>query len=132
MTNKLEACKALLDGFCNSLTPEVIEDLHDQYQLRHSSDLTLKLYKARELRPTILNMLLDSEYRELFLDLTAEDVSLLVGIPPKNYSNYVERVNRKLSALLIKGYKPQLQDMKHSMEELNFVSKSDDLEHPDD
>lgn len=130
--SKLEACKALLNGFILELTEETIEDLHDQYQLRHDSTLTLKLYRNRELRANILNKLLASEYSYLFIDLSNEEIARLVGLPPKDFSSYSNAINRKLSALLIKGKREELIDMKHSMEELEFVSKSDDLNHPDD
>lgn len=132
MSNKLAACQALLDGFHQSLSDETIEDLHDQYQLKHSSSITLKIFKARELRPMILNRLLDSEYNELFTDLSTKEMSILIGITPKDYSSYMGTIHRKLSSLLIKGHKANLEDMKVSMEELDYVSKSDDLEHPDD
>lgn len=130
----LEFCKALTDGFIEALDDEGIEVLYQNYLLLNSSksNISKQTFAARELRGSVVNQLMQSEYAEYFASLEIPEMAELLQVPVKKLNADWSLIQRKLSALRLKESRATLEDMRDMMEEINYVSETSTPEAPNE
>lgn len=128
--NYYEFCDTLVTGFQEALEAEGIDVLYQNYLLLNEgkSNIGLTAFKQRELRGSIVNQLLGSEYAEYFVNLTEAEMAKLLRMEVKRFNAYYKQISRKLSSLRIRGFKEELLDMKNTMEEITYVMDNDPME----
>lgn len=132
MSDIYEFCKALTDGFQEALEDEGIEVLYQNYLLLNTSKVSMSktAFVSRELRGSVVNQLMDSEYQEYFAQLTLQEMAELLNVKVKKFNADYTQIHRKLVALQLKGFRGQLEDMVETLELTESTSQVDGMEAP--